>query len=127
MFILRHIQLIVVLTDKDEKCWEKFHEPNVFSGESFVRPGGIPKNPRFCPNSRKKRGLPAGSKLACMAVIVVDKFDARGGERVIQGAHGDGCWEAANREYISESAKFCFNEETVTIYCGTCARGARLR
>jgi len=86
MFILRHIQLIVVLTDKDEKCWEKFHEPNVFSGESFVRPGGIPKNPRFCPNSRKKRGLPAGSKLACMAVIVVDKFDARGGEWVIQGS-----------------------------------------
>lgn len=84
MFILRHIQPIVVLTDKDEKSWEKFHEPNVFFAESFVGPGGIAAKPRFWPNSRKNRGLPAGSKLACMAVIVVDKFDARGEEWVIR-------------------------------------------
>lgn len=36
---------------------------------------------------------------------------------------GDGCLEYPKREDIPESAKFCFNKGTVTIYCGTCARG----
>jgi hypothetical protein len=83
IFILRHIQLIVLLTDKDEKSWEKFHARHGFFGDSFAGLGGAVKTSIFGQIRAKIAGRRT-VQIGFCAVMCVDPFDARGESRVIR-------------------------------------------